>query len=149
MNQTFDWIRNNSNWIFSGIGVAVLLLILDIFRNRKTKTKEKLKNIERIAKEYVDVLNHKNRGHSGIPGLIELGAAKLERNKDVIKLCEKIEKFGKPNPLNQWILKHIDKKQILKFIKWQYDNKIGYSPSYFNENNFIALVKRFKNETQK
>jgi hypothetical protein len=147
MNCVFNWLYQNKEWIFSGIGVAVLLLILEFFR-RILNRNNNADKIRRITESYVDILDNKRSGHSGIPGLIQLGAAKLRKNKDVLELCAKIEEHGKPNPLDKWILKHIKKDDILKFIKWQSDNEIGYSPYYFNENNFILLVERYLKESK-
>lgn len=140
----FDWIQKNKEWVFSGIGVALILLGVEFLRSGTYKKKKINEQIENIAKRYVDILDGKNKGHSGLIGLIESGAAKLKKNKLIFDLCEKIEEYGKPNPLKVWVLDHIEENDILNFIKWQSENKIGYSPHYFNENNFIKLVERYK-----
>lgn len=138
-----EWFLKNKDWIFSGVGIALILLIFDFLKNLRNKRNEQIKQ---ISERYIDILDGKNRGHSGVPGLIESGAAKLAKNKYILDVCAKIEESGKPNPLNIWILKYIDKKEILKFVKWQSEKKISYSPHYFNENNFARLVEKYKAE---
>jgi len=66
----FDWLSNNKEWIFSGLGIFLIASIIQIVSliNRK---KDKIdKQLDRIADRYMDVLDGRRGGHSGIPGLI-------------------------------------------------------------------------------
>lgn len=140
-----DWILKNKEWLFSGIGIFLIVSILKVISFLK-KTNKTIEKLERIAQKYVDILDGKTRGHSGIPGLIECGAAELKNNKQLLKLVNLIKEHGKPNPLANWLLNHIEEKDALKFIKWQAQKDIKYSPYYFNENNFIKLVNMYKSD---
>jgi len=91
----------------------------------------------------MDIVEHRVRGHSGIRGLIESGAAQLKRNKDLIDISEKISMYGKPNPLDYWLTNNIKKNEFLKFIKWQAQNRIIIA-DYNTENNFKRLIERYK-----
>ncbi len=137
-----EWIGNNLQWLFSGIGVLIISTFAYAIRNRNIKSNEQIKQ---VAKRYVDMLDGKINGYHNIPGLILSGAAKLKSNKQLLKVCAKIEECGKPNPLKMWVLKHIDKKELLNFVRWNKENEIGYSPHYFNEKSFINLVERYNN----
>ncbi len=146
LKEILDWILHNKEWIFGGIGVFILstisfLIINLIIRNRDKKEEQ----IKGIAKRYVDVLDLKTNGHPGIIGLIESGAAHLTKNKYLIRVCEIITHHGKPFPLKKWELDNIGKKELLKFIKWQANNKINFS-DYFNEREFTKLIQRYKEE---
>ena len=132
-------------WIFSGIGVALLILMVDLIKNYVKNNKIKSR-INRIADKYVDILDNKIRGHSGIVGLIECGAANLSKNKHLLKVCDLIIEQGKPNPLN-WLLEQLDEKEALNFIKWQANNEISRT-YYFNKNNFKKLIERYKQENR-
>ena len=139
-----NWILENKEWIFSGIGVAILLSLLELLRNLKSRNK-KDEVINRIAQRYVDILDWKIRGHSGVIGLIESGADHLTKNKHLLKVCEIIVQHGKPNPLTNWVLKYIKEDEVLKFVKWQAINKIP-STYYFNEDSFKKLIEKYKSE---
>ncbi len=135
-----EWIGNNLQWIFSGIGVLFLTIIAFFLKRRNTEYTEQIKQ---VAKRYVDMLDGKIHGYHNIPGLVLSGVAKLKSNKQLLKVCSKIEQYGKPNPLKTWVLRHINKKELLKFVKWNHENGIGYSPHYFNEESFINLVEDY------
>lgn len=136
----FEWIVNNYEWIFSGIGVLFLTTIAFFIKKRNTIYNE---HIKQVAQRYVDMLDGKIHGYHNIPGLVLSGAAKLKSNKQLLKVCSKIEEYGKPDPLKMWVLKHINKKELLQFVKWNHVNDIEYSPHYFNEENFIKLVEEY------
>lgn len=141
-----NWISDNKEWIFGGIGVVILSTIASLLTNiviRKRNKKEE--QINRIAQRYVDVLDEKIYGHSGILGLIESGAAQLSKNNHLLKVCEIIVQHGKPHPLKKWESNSIDKKELLKFIKWQANNQKNFS-DYFNEKSFAKLFQRYKEE---
>jgi len=139
-----DWISANKEWILSGIGIAVIVLTINIiFRSRDKKHKQ----IKRVAQRYLDILDNKIPGYTGIPGLIQSGATQLSKNKDLIKVCEIIRQHGKPSPLPDYIRKHLSEKELLKFVKW-YANRFGHDRRYSNEQEFVALVQRY-NEDKK
>jgi len=140
-----EWINNNLELLFGGVGLFTFIYIIKFFYWIKTK-KNNSEQIENIHKKYLDIVEGRIRGHSGVSGLIEAGAAQLSKNRQLIELCDKIVLDGKPNPLDFWILKYLKKKECLKFIKWQARNNIGYAPYYFNENRFKTLIERYKKE---
>lgn len=144
LKKMLNWILDNKEWIFGGIGVVILstissLIINLIIMNRNKKEEQ----IYRIAQRYVDVLDGKIQGRSGIVGLIESGAVHLSKNKQLIKVCEIITQHGKQNPLNGWILNYIDRNELLQFTKWQANKRINFS-DYSNEKTFAELFKRYK-----
>jgi len=137
-----DWILDNKEWIFSGVGITIILIVRNIIIGSRNKKEEQ---INRITQRYVDILDSKIPGHAGIIGLIESGAAQLSKNRHIIRVCEIIAQHGKPNPLSHWVMKYIDRKELLKFIKWQANNKINFS-YYFNEKTFAELIQKYKEE---
>ena len=46
INNTIDWIVNNQEWIFSGIGVTVVLGVITLLRKIFGKKAESEKNIK-------------------------------------------------------------------------------------------------------
>ena len=143
-----NWILDNKEWLFSGLGIFIIgsivqVIIYCFFRNSKID-----KQIDRIVERYIDIIDGKISGHSGIPGLIECGAAELKRNNHLLKVGNAIKERGKPNPLEHWISSHIPKKEYLTFIKWQANNNIRYSPHYNNENTFKNLVALYNNKSK-
>jgi len=138
-----EWIIKNKDWLFSGTGIIIFVYFIKFLYWLLSRNKSD-EYIQNIARRYLEIIEGKISGHSGITGLIESGATGLTKNEQLLKVCDIIVQNGKPNPLDSWLLKHLDKKEALKFLKWQYKNKIGYAPYYFNENTFIKLVKMYK-----
>lgn len=137
-------ILENLELLFGGIGIFITVYIIKFFIWLKNRNKNK-EQINNIVRKYMDIIEHRIPGHSGIRGLIEAGAGQLSRNKDLIIVCEKISLYGKPNPLNYWLTNNIREKEFLKFIKWQAQNKVIIS-DYNNEQNFQRVLERYKNK---
>jgi predicted tellurium resistance membrane protein TerC len=47
-----DWIINNKEWIFSGIGVFIIAFVLKIFLSRNNRT---IKQIQNTGKESTNI----------------------------------------------------------------------------------------------
>ncbi len=142
-----DWILNNKEWIFSGIGILVIGIVIKFFSWVLSNKKKRQEQINEIVERYISILDGKISGHTGILGLIEAGAAQLKRNKDLLVVIDKIASYGKPYPLHNWFYKYIEKSRVLNFIKWQTQNKINH-PDYFYEGNFAKLIERYNKSSK-
>ncbi|MFQ6032715.1 MAG: hypothetical protein ACE5K2_07320 [Candidatus Zixiibacteriota bacterium] len=132
-----DWILDNIKWVLP----VVLAIIASAIKIIYTSRDKKQEQIKVIVQRYLDILDNKILGYPGIPGLIESGAIRLSKNKDLIKVCEIISQHGKPYPLPKYIWKYLREKELLKFVKWCANNSSHF---FFNEQEFATLVQKYK-----
>ena len=58
MNSIFEWIGKNTNWIFDGIGVAIIGGIIGIFAKKKYDTYKSTKIIQKGGKGSINIQNN-------------------------------------------------------------------------------------------
>jgi len=90
MKEIIDFIKNNANWIFDGIGVAVITLLLGLFVKDKVQKKNKARNnniqnnVEGDNKENQEMVNSSNSQQIVVHGDYINGITEKEA-KDVYK----------------------------------------------------------------
>lgn len=132
-----DWILDNIKWVLP----VVLAIIASAIKIIYTSRDKKQEQIKVIVQRYLDILDNKILGYPGIPGLIESGAIRLSKNKDLIKVCEIISQHGKPYPLPKYIWKYLREKELLKFVKWCANNSSHF---FLMSKNLLHSFKNIK-----
>jgi len=99
--------------------------------------------IETVANSYLDIIDGRRRGHSGLLGLIEAGSATLENSNQLIKVREIIRLHGKPDPIQSVVYRYLkNDEDILKFLRFE-ANKAPQRNVYQNEHSLEILINQF------